>query len=79
MSLRTVLLYSNRFLLVLIAIAIVLSRPTFAQPSLQAYLLDEPPVLDGIVLEDSLWQSVVPGTNFQQVQTQRGHAGFGAH
>ena len=72
MSLRTVLLYLNRFLMVLVVMTSLLSRPVTAQPTLQAQLLDEPPALDGLVLEDPLWQSVAPGTNFQQVQPNEG-------
>ena len=54
--------------MVLVVMTSLLSRPVTAQPTLQAQLLDEPPALDGLVLEDPLWQSVAPGTNFQQVQ-----------
>ena len=66
------MLYLNRFLMVLVVMTSLLSRPVTAQPTLQAQLLDEPPALDGLVLEDPLWQSVAPGTNFQQVQPNEG-------
>ena len=65
-------MYLNRFLMVLVLMTSLLFRPVTAQPTLQAQLLDEPPALDGLVLEEPLWQSVAPGTNFQQVQPNEG-------
>ena len=32
----------------------------------------EPPVLDGVVLSEPIWQSLMPATNFQQVQPNEG-------
>lgn len=60
-----------RLLVFILAVASAASSHG-AQPSLEAKLLDDQPVIDGLVLDDVLWQQIQPGTDFQQVQPDEG-------
>ena len=66
------MLYPHPFFIGFVLLASLLSRPAAAQPTLQAHALQEPPALDGLVLDDPMWRSIEPGTNFQQVQPNEG-------
>lgn len=49
-----------------------LSAPLLAQPVLQAQWLEQPPTLDGVVIEDPLWQGLSPASDFLQVRPNEG-------
>ena len=57
---------------VLLALLALVAHQASAQPTLESQALAEPPVLDGIVLSEPIWQSLMPATNFQQVQPNEG-------
>ena len=57
---------------VLLALVALVAHQASAQPTLESQALAEPPVLDGIVLSEPIWQSLMPATNFQQVQPNEG-------
>ena len=57
---------------VLVALLALIAHQASAQPTLESQALPQPPVLDGIVLSEPIWQSLTPATNFQQVQPNEG-------